>query len=105
MQEGEQVIQDVEKALDELKESPGRRRNAAAEGLINGSRRKAASERRPSAQRATAGSIGSAPHEPRGRRLGPLPPDSSCARTEHSATALDIHLSMSTTAGNWEFCD
>jgi ferritin-like metal-binding protein YciE len=35
MQEGERIVQDVEKALDELEESPGRRRNAAAEGLIN----------------------------------------------------------------------
>jgi ferritin-like metal-binding protein YciE len=35
MQEGERIIQDVEKALDELEESPGRRRNAAAEGLID----------------------------------------------------------------------
>lgn len=35
LQEGEQIVQDVEKALDELEESPGRRRNAAAEGLIN----------------------------------------------------------------------
>jgi ferritin-like metal-binding protein YciE len=35
LQEGERIVQDVEKALDELEESPGRRRNAAAEGLIN----------------------------------------------------------------------
>jgi ferritin-like metal-binding protein YciE len=35
MQEGERIIQDIEKALDELEASPGRRRNAAAEGLIN----------------------------------------------------------------------
>jgi ferritin-like metal-binding protein YciE len=35
MQEGERIVQDIEKALDELEESPGRRRNAAAEGLIN----------------------------------------------------------------------
>jgi ferritin-like metal-binding protein YciE len=34
MQQGEQLIEDVEKALDELEESPGRRRNVAAEGLI-----------------------------------------------------------------------
>jgi ferritin-like metal-binding protein YciE len=38
MQEGERIIEDVEKALDELEESPGRRRNAAAEGLINDAR-------------------------------------------------------------------
>src|SRR4051812_35173122 len=35
MQEGERIVQDIEKALDELEESPGRRRNAAAEGLVN----------------------------------------------------------------------
>lgn len=34
LQEGERVIKEVESALDELEESPGRHRNAAAEGLI-----------------------------------------------------------------------
>jgi ferritin-like metal-binding protein YciE len=38
LQQGEQVISDVESALDELDESPGRRKNAAAEGLINDAR-------------------------------------------------------------------
>lgn len=34
MQQGEQIVEDIEKALDELEESAGRRRNVAAEGLI-----------------------------------------------------------------------
>jgi ferritin-like metal-binding protein YciE len=38
LEEGEQIIQDLESALDELEESPGRRRNVAAEGLINDAR-------------------------------------------------------------------
>jgi ferritin-like metal-binding protein YciE len=38
LQEGEQIIKDIESALDELDESPGRRRNVAAEGLINDAR-------------------------------------------------------------------
>src|SRR3982074_2656034 len=35
LEEGERVLQDVESALEELEESPGRRKNVAAEGLIN----------------------------------------------------------------------
>jgi ferritin-like metal-binding protein YciE len=35
LEEGERVLQDVESALEELDESPGRRKNVAAEGLIN----------------------------------------------------------------------
>lgn len=38
LEEGERVIKDIESALDDLEESPGRRRNAAAEGLINDAR-------------------------------------------------------------------
>jgi ferritin-like metal-binding protein YciE len=38
LREGEQVISDVESALEELDESPGRRKNIAAEGLINDAR-------------------------------------------------------------------
>jgi len=38
LSEGEQVIADVESALEELDESPGRKKNAAAEGLINDAR-------------------------------------------------------------------
>ncbi len=38
LSEGEQVIADVESALEELEESPGRKKNAAAEGLINDAR-------------------------------------------------------------------
>jgi len=34
VEEGERVLQEVESALEELEESPGRRRNVAAEGLI-----------------------------------------------------------------------
>jgi len=36
--QGERVISDVESALEEMDESPGRRKNAAAEGLINDAR-------------------------------------------------------------------
>jgi ferritin-like metal-binding protein YciE len=35
LEEGERVLKEVESALDELEESPGRRRNVAAEGLIS----------------------------------------------------------------------
>jgi ferritin-like metal-binding protein YciE len=38
LREGEQVISDVESALEQLDESPGRRKNTAAEGLINDAR-------------------------------------------------------------------
>jgi len=38
LEEGERIIKDIESALDELDESPGRRRNVAAEGLINDAR-------------------------------------------------------------------
>jgi ferritin-like metal-binding protein YciE len=38
LEEGERIIGEVESALDELEESPGRRRNVAAEGLINDAR-------------------------------------------------------------------
>jgi ferritin-like metal-binding protein YciE len=38
LREGEQVISDVESALEELDESPGRKKNVAAEGLINDAR-------------------------------------------------------------------
>jgi ferritin-like metal-binding protein YciE len=34
LEEGERVLKDVERGLEELEESPGRRRNVAAEGLI-----------------------------------------------------------------------
>jgi ferritin-like metal-binding protein YciE len=36
--QGERLIQDVESALDEMDESPGRKKNVAAEGLINDAR-------------------------------------------------------------------
>lgn len=36
--EGEQLIQDVEAALEELEATPGRKKNVAAEGLINDAR-------------------------------------------------------------------
>jgi ferritin-like metal-binding protein YciE len=35
MQEGEQIIQALETVFDELEQSPGRKKNVAAEGLIN----------------------------------------------------------------------
>jgi ferritin-like metal-binding protein YciE len=35
LQEGERIVHELETAFDELEESPGRRRNTAAEGLIN----------------------------------------------------------------------
>jgi ferritin-like metal-binding protein YciE len=38
LQEGGRIIADIESALDELDESPGRKRNVAAEGLINDAR-------------------------------------------------------------------
>jgi ferritin-like metal-binding protein YciE len=38
LEEGERIIKDIESALEELEESPGRRRNVAAEGLINDAR-------------------------------------------------------------------
>jgi ferritin-like metal-binding protein YciE len=34
-QQGERLIQEIETAFDELEESPGRKKNVAAEGLIN----------------------------------------------------------------------
>jgi ferritin-like metal-binding protein YciE len=36
--EGERVLKDVESALEELEETPGRKKNVAAEGLINDAR-------------------------------------------------------------------
>src|SRR5688572_31136333 len=36
--EGERVLQEVDSALEELDESPGRKKNVAAEGLINDAR-------------------------------------------------------------------
>jgi ferritin-like metal-binding protein YciE len=36
--EGERVLQEVDNALEELDESPGRKKNVAAEGLINDAR-------------------------------------------------------------------
>lgn len=38
LEEGERIIKDIENVFDELQESPGRRRNTAAEGLINDAR-------------------------------------------------------------------
>jgi ferritin-like metal-binding protein YciE len=38
LQEGERIIAEVESSLEELEESPGRKRNVAAEGLINDAR-------------------------------------------------------------------
>lgn len=38
LEEGERIIKDIEGVFDELDESPGRRRNVAAEGLINDAR-------------------------------------------------------------------
>ncbi|HVY82689.1 MAG TPA: DUF892 family protein [Steroidobacteraceae bacterium] len=37
-EEGERVLEEVAAALEELEESPGRRKNSAAEGLINSAR-------------------------------------------------------------------
>jgi ferritin-like metal-binding protein YciE len=36
--EGERLLKDVERALEELEETPGRKKNVAAEGLINDAR-------------------------------------------------------------------
>lgn len=38
LEQGAQLIQDIESALDEMEESPGRKKNVAAEGLINDAR-------------------------------------------------------------------
>jgi ferritin-like metal-binding protein YciE len=38
LEEGERIIGDIENALEEIDASPGRRRNVAAEGLINDAR-------------------------------------------------------------------
>lgn len=38
LEEGERIVQEIESALEEMEESPGRRRNVAAEGLINDAR-------------------------------------------------------------------
>jgi len=38
LEEGERIIKEIEGVFDELEESPGRRRNVAAEGLINDAR-------------------------------------------------------------------
>ena len=37
-EEGDRILKELEAAFDELEESPGRRRNTAAEGLINDTR-------------------------------------------------------------------
>jgi ferritin-like metal-binding protein YciE len=37
-EEGERILQELEAAFDELEESPGRKKNVAAEGLINDAR-------------------------------------------------------------------
>src|SRR5258708_1749600 len=36
--EGERIIKEIEAAFDEMEESPGRKKNVAAEGLINDAR-------------------------------------------------------------------
>ena len=38
LEEGERILKELETALDEMEESPGRKRNAAAEGLIGDAR-------------------------------------------------------------------
>jgi ferritin-like metal-binding protein YciE len=38
LSQGERLIQDIESALEEMEESPGRKKNVAAEGLINDAR-------------------------------------------------------------------
>lgn len=38
LEQGARLIQDIETALDEMEESPGRKKNVAAEGLINDAR-------------------------------------------------------------------
>jgi ferritin-like metal-binding protein YciE len=35
LEQGEQLIQDIETALEEMEQSPGRKKNVAAEGLLN----------------------------------------------------------------------
>jgi ferritin-like metal-binding protein YciE len=39
LEEGERIINEIEAVFDEMEESPGRRRNVAAEGLINDARK------------------------------------------------------------------
>jgi ferritin-like metal-binding protein YciE len=38
LEQGERLIDEIESALDEMEESPGRKKNVAAEGLINDAR-------------------------------------------------------------------
>jgi ferritin-like metal-binding protein YciE len=38
LEEGERIIKEIEAVFDEIEESPGRRKNVAAEGLINDAR-------------------------------------------------------------------
>jgi ferritin-like metal-binding protein YciE len=38
MEEGERIIKEIEAVFDEMEESPGRKKNVAAEGLINDAR-------------------------------------------------------------------
>jgi ferritin-like metal-binding protein YciE len=38
LEEGERIIKDIEAVLEEMEESPGRKKNVAAEGLINDAR-------------------------------------------------------------------
>jgi ferritin-like metal-binding protein YciE len=38
LEEGERIIKDIETVLDEMEESPGRRKNVAAQGLIDDAR-------------------------------------------------------------------
>jgi ferritin-like metal-binding protein YciE len=38
LEQGERLIKDIEAAFDEMEESPGRKKNVAAEGLINDAR-------------------------------------------------------------------
>jgi ferritin-like metal-binding protein YciE len=45
LEQGTQLIQDIESALDEMEQSPGRKKNVAAEGLINDAREAASSMR------------------------------------------------------------
>jgi ferritin-like metal-binding protein YciE len=63
LEEGERIIGDIENALEEIEASPGRRRNVAAEGLINDAREHVQEiERGPALDSVLIGSIQKTEH-------------------------------------------
>jgi len=63
LEEGERIIGDIENALEEIDASPGRRRNVAAEGLVNDAREHVQEiERGPALDSVLIGSIQKTEH-------------------------------------------